>query len=197
MQKIDDAKKNLIEITILRLGHRLPRDERITTHVCLVARAFGANEIIYSGQHDGSLESSVSSIVNNWGGRFSIKYEKNFINVINDYKKLDYRIIHLTMYGIPLTEKIDKIKNTMKTNVEKNKKILIIVGSEKVPTEVYELADFNIAVTNQPHSEVAALAIMLDRLQEGNELNEKWDENFNGKVKIEPSENGKHGKKIE
>ncbi|MHC1589292.1 MAG: RNA methyltransferase, partial [Methermicoccaceae archaeon] len=34
----------------------------------------------------------------------------------------------------------------------------------KVPREVYELSDYNVAVGNQPHSEVAALAVMLDRL---------------------------------
>ena len=26
---------------VLRLGHRIHRDERLTTHICLVARAFG------------------------------------------------------------------------------------------------------------------------------------------------------------
>jgi tRNA (cytidine56-2'-O)-methyltransferase len=41
---------------------------------------------------------------------------------------------------------------------------MIIVGAEKVPPELYGLADWNIAVGNQPHSEVAALAITLDRL---------------------------------
>jgi tRNA (cytidine56-2'-O)-methyltransferase len=33
-------------ITVLRIGHRLGRDKRITTHVALVARAFGANKIL-------------------------------------------------------------------------------------------------------------------------------------------------------
>jgi len=39
------------------------------------------------------------------------------------------------------------------------------VGAEKVPPEIYSLADWNVGVGNQPHSEVAALAITLDRLQ--------------------------------
>ncbi|TLZ95287.1 MAG: tRNA (cytidine(56)-2'-O)-methyltransferase, partial [Methanobacteriota archaeon] len=29
-------------ITVLRLGHRPARDKRVTTHVALTARAFGA-----------------------------------------------------------------------------------------------------------------------------------------------------------
>ena len=33
-------------ITVLRIGHRISRDKRITTHVALVARAFGADNIL-------------------------------------------------------------------------------------------------------------------------------------------------------
>jgi len=39
---------------------------------------------------------------------------------------------------------------------------------------VYEAADWNVAVTNQPHSEVASLAVFLDRLFEGRELDRDW-----------------------
>ena len=172
-----------MQISILRLGHRLPRDERISTHVCLVARAFGASEVIYTGQHDGSLELSVSRVAAQWGGEFNIKYEKKYDNVISSYKKNGFTIVHLTMYGIPLPEQIEKIK----TN-----KILVIVGGEQVPKDVYELADFNIAVTNQPHSEVAALAVFLDHLNNSTPLERSFNEQFKGnKIKIEPSEKGK------
>jgi len=37
-------------IEILRLGHRKKRDARLSTHVALVSRAFGASKIYYSGQ---------------------------------------------------------------------------------------------------------------------------------------------------
>ncbi|MGI0148094.1 MAG: tRNA (cytidine(56)-2'-O)-methyltransferase, partial [Thermoplasmata archaeon] len=33
-------------VTVLRLGHRPSRDKRVTTHVALVARAFGAAGIL-------------------------------------------------------------------------------------------------------------------------------------------------------
>jgi tRNA (cytidine56-2'-O)-methyltransferase len=36
-------------ITVLRLDHRVGRDTRITTHVCLTSRAFGADKVILSG----------------------------------------------------------------------------------------------------------------------------------------------------
>jgi tRNA (cytidine56-2'-O)-methyltransferase len=49
------------------------------------------------------------------------------------------------------------------------------VGAEKVDFEVYERADWNVGVTNQPHSEVASLAVFLDRLFEGRELDREWE----------------------
>ncbi|MBI5047276.1 tRNA (cytidine(56)-2'-O)-methyltransferase, partial [Candidatus Micrarchaeota archaeon] len=179
----------------LRLGHRLPRDERISTHVALVARAFGANSIVYSGQHDSGLEDSVKRICEQWGGnvdgkQFAIAYEKNAIKLIKKRKTDGYTILHLTMYGLSLNDKEKNPLEKIKNHEIKNKKLLIVVGSEQVPGEVYKLADYNISVTNQPHSEVAALAIVLDRLQQGRELDENWND-FQGKIKIEPKENGK------
>jgi tRNA (cytidine56-2'-O)-methyltransferase len=61
------------------------------------------------------------------------------------------------------------------------------VGAEKVPVEMYDLADWNVAVGGQPHSEVAALAVFLDRLFQGEELELEFD----GGLKIVPSSRGK------
>ncbi len=170
----------MMEIHILRLSHRLPRDERISTHVALVARAFGARKITYSGQHDSGLEDSVSRICGRWGGDFAIEYSPSYKKVISEYKKQGYCLVHLTMYGLPVQEALPKIKD--------NKKILLIVGSEAVPGDVYQSSDYNISVTNQPHSEVAALAITLDRIFSGAELG---DVDFGGKIRIKPSAKGK------
>ena len=54
--------------------------------------------------------------------------------------------------------------------IKKEQKIAVLIGSQKVEREVYEKVDYNIAITHQPHSEIAALAIFLDRYQEGKEL---------------------------
>ncbi len=172
------------EIVILRLGHRLPRDERMSTHVALVARAFGARRMVYSGQHDSGLEESVARLVGNWGGNFTVTYEKNFRKVIKEHKASGYVVCHLTMYGMPLVQKLEGIR--------KAERLLVVVGSEAVPGEVYQLADFNVSVTGQPHSEVAALAITLDRLMEGRELEAR---EFGGKIRIAPSERGKKVKR--
>ena len=63
---------------------------------------------------------------------------------------------------------------------------------EKVPGDVYDLADYNMAVGNQPHSGVAALALFLDRLQEGLTLKQEFK---GGELKIIPSEHGKNVQK--
>ena len=52
-------------ITVLRIGHRIGRDKRITTHVALVARAFGADSIIIDSQ-DKKIEDTINSICNRW-----------------------------------------------------------------------------------------------------------------------------------
>lgn len=175
-----------MQIEILRLGHRLPRDERISTHVALVARAFGASSVTYSGQHDQGLEDSVERICQRWGGKagggkFAINYEKSAIQFIKARKRDGFAIVHLTMYGLPVRKITDEAKS--------REKLLLVVGSEAVPPEIYQLADFNVSVTNQPHSEVAALAIVLDRLLDGMELDGLDHE---GKIRIEPSAKGKN-----
>lgn len=169
-----------MKVKVLRLGHRKKRDLRLTTHVCLTARALGADEVILSGEEDSSVLTSVRDVAERWGGKFKVSYEKNWRKVLMNYKLKGYKIIHLTMYGIPIQKKMKTIK--------KCEKLLVVVGSEKVPGEVYSVADYNIAVTNQPHSEVAALAVFLHELFGGKELNKQFR---NAKLKIVPKERGK------
>ena len=42
-------------VSVLRLGHRRERDKRITSHLGLTARAFGADEVILAGEEDESV----------------------------------------------------------------------------------------------------------------------------------------------
>ena len=84
------------------------------------------------------------------------------------------------MYG----EKIDDVAK----EIRKNKNILIVVGAEKVPRTIYEKSDFNISVSNQPHSEISALAIVLDRLHKGKQFDMKFD---NHTRRIIPTKKGK------
>jgi tRNA (cytidine56-2'-O)-methyltransferase len=162
-------------ITVLRIGHRISRDKRITTHCALVARAFGANSILVDTK-DENIEKNIRSTITRFGGDFEIETGVDKYKIIKNWPGSK---IHLTMYGDSLENSIKKI------NVSED--LLIIIGAEKVPPKIYELADFNVSVGNQPHSEVAALAILLDRLTKGKWLNK----NFNGKLQIQPSNKGK------
>ena len=162
-------------ITVLRLGHRPARDKRITTHVGLVARAFNANRMLVD-KKDEKLETTLQSVVSRFGGSFDIKTGVGWRKVLQNWQG---KIIHLTMYG----EHVDNVID----NVSKEEELLIVIGSEKVPRDVYDMADYNVAIGHQPHSEVAALAIFLDRLYKGKELKKK----FNGKVQILDCPKGK------
>jgi len=166
-----------MEITVLRYGHRDKRDERASMHVALVARAFGARGIVYSGQKDSVFEQRVQKVAREWGGEFSISYVEDWQRYVADF---DGVFAHLTMYGLPVQKVVLKIRGAAK-------RILVMVGSQKVPAEAYELADFNVAVTNQPHSEIAALAVFLDKLQNSREL----ELEFEGGKKIVPMGMGK------
>ncbi|MFH1285744.1 MAG: tRNA (cytidine(56)-2'-O)-methyltransferase [Candidatus Micrarchaeota archaeon] len=166
-------------VEVLRLGHREKRDERITTHVCLVARALGAEKIYITGENaDNSIE-SVRKLCAKWGGNFSAEWKATWEPVVNRWKKKG-KVVHLTMYGEQVQKKIGALK--------KEKNVLVVVGGEKVPAEMYKMADYNISVTTQPHSEVAALAVFLDRYFSGKELEKKFPK---AKIKIVPQTNGK------
>lgn len=167
------------KVHVLRLGHRVERDKRVTTHIFLTARALSASEVIYSGQRDPDLEKRIQAVVERWGGPFKVSYEKNWKRVIENWKKRGIAC-HLTMYGININDCLDKIP--------KDKDVLVIVGSQKVPKDVFQMANFNIAIGNQPHSETAALALFLDRLFRGKGLKRKYKR---AKIKVVPQERGK------
>jgi len=170
-------------IVVLRLGHRPERDKRITTHVALTARAFGADRIIIAAEEDEHVRESVEDVVKRWGGPFEIAFDPSWKRILRGWKEKGI-IVHLTMYGVHIDDVIPRIQEEL----EEGRDMLVVVGAEKVPREVYEMADYNVAVGNQPHSEVAALAVFLDRLLEGGGLRKSFE---NAKLKIIPQERGK------
>lgn len=161
-------------ISILRLGHRVFRDKRTTTHCALVSRSLGATNFYYTGEKDSSFEQSIEKTVKSWGGPFKVNHVKNHKKFIKDFSG---DVVHLTVYGIPFEKRL--------TNIKKSKPLLIVIGGEKVPAEVYQLADYNLSVGSQPHSEVAALGILLYQLS-------GFKSRFvKSKLKIIPQERGK------
>jgi tRNA (cytidine56-2'-O)-methyltransferase len=167
------------EVVVLRLGHRPGRDNRMTTHVGLTARALGADRAIIAGAASGSRE-TIEDITDRFGGPFEVELTDAPRSVIESW---DGTVIHLTMYGLPMQDVEAEIRE-----VHASAPLLVVVGAEKVPFDVYERADHNVAVTNQPHSEVAGLAVFLDRLFEGRELDREWT---NATHRVVPKATGK------
>ena len=66
--------------------------------------------------------------------------------------------------------------NTINSKIQKEEEILVVVGAEKVPRDIYEKADYNVSIGTQPHSEISALAILLDRIQQGEQFNKKFSD---------------------
>jgi tRNA (cytidine56-2'-O)-methyltransferase len=163
------------KIWVMRIGHRPERDKRVTTHVALTARALGAAGV-YVDMRDTVLEENVRSVCERFGGDFSIETGKGWRSATDSF---DGTVVHLTMYGQRIDEALGKIP--------RDRDMMIVVGAEKVPPEVYQGADLNVSVGNQPHSEISALAIFMDRYTEGKEL---YGDRC-GKMTVVPNERGK------
>ena len=178
------------DIEILRLGHRKGRDPRISTHLALVSRAMGADSFVLAGDPDDKLFSNINSVNERFGQGLACRYEKSPMKMLreisnssSDHKPL---IIHLTMYGEPFKQVVPKIR--------KNRPIVIVVGGAKVPGELFKISDYNIAVGNQPHSEVAALALFLDNWTDGKGLNREFSK---PQLIISPSKSGKNVEQVD
>ncbi len=166
-------------LSVLRLGHRRERDKRITSHLGLTARAFGADEVILAGEEDPSALETWNSVTERFGGDFECRYEAKPMGWLRRFSKSG-TVIHLTMYGEPWREAVE--------NIPRDAPAVVVVGGTKVPSELFRIADHNVSIGNQPHSEVAALAVFL----------ESWmgsiDESIRfagGEIEVVPSERAK------
>ncbi len=167
-------------IEVVRIGQRLVRDDRVTTHVALVSRAFGA-EKIYMTEVNPEIKDTLQKINKTWGGEFDVEFIEKWKPIVKKKKEENFKIVHLTMYGESI--------NDVQQKLGKEENILVVVGAEKVPREIYGLADYNVGVGSQPHSEISALAILLDRIQNG----KQFEKSFPGAIrKIIPTKNGKN-----
>lgn len=171
-----------MRVVVLRIGHRIPRDSRITTHVCLTARALGADGVYVADVRDRELETTVSKVSKRFGGDFHVETGRSWRSTVREWKDSGGKVVHLTAYGMPLPRAIHEVRRSAGNK-------LIVVGAEKVPPDLYRIADWNIAVTNQPISEVSALGIFLDWFFNHSNLEAGFP---NPEVKIVPSEHGKN-----
>jgi len=167
-------------IEVVRIGQRVVRDDRVTTHVALVSRAFGA-EKIFMTEVNPEIKETLEKINKTWGGNFKVEFIDKWKPIIKKKKEENFRIVHLSMYGESINDVQEKISG------EEN--LLVVVGAEKVPREIYDLADYNVGVGSQPHSEISALAILLDRIQKGKQFEKAFPD---AKRKIIPTKTGKN-----
>jgi tRNA (cytidine56-2'-O)-methyltransferase len=139
-------------VSVLRVGHRVGRDPRLTTHLALAARAFGA-ERMFLEPPDRDLATRVAALGRGWGGTFVVEGVDDWKGVVRSFGGV---VAHLTMYGQSLERVLPRLRRAPQ--------LLLVVGGAKVPPDLYRLAHVNVAVGHQPHSEVAAVAIVLERL---------------------------------
>lgn len=144
-----------------------------------MARAFGAESITLEDAEYDTVR-KVEEVNLNWGGDFRVEIERAWRKVIERARGEGRKVVHLTMYGMPLQDVVSELRGI--------DDMLVVVGGPKVPGEVYGLADYNVAVTSQPHSEVAALAVLLHEVQGGEELKRDFGKS---RMKIIPSPKGK------
>jgi len=113
-------------VVVLRLGHRIQRDVRVTTHVCLTARALGAEGVVISDVSDRRIVETINRVTADFGGHFKVETAKPWRSTIADWKRSGGTIVHLTAYGMPLPNIIQTIRQS---HTDK----LVVVGAEKVP----------------------------------------------------------------
>jgi tRNA (cytidine56-2'-O)-methyltransferase len=185
VEPLKNSSPRTTKVIILRWGHREERDKRLTAHVALTARAFGASGFILSDVKDEKLEITIAKISKNWGGKFNFEMGKPWKQVVESWKAKGGVVVHLTAYG----ENIQSSDVLQRIKAEK-KDVLIIVGSQKVPAAFFSKAvsDFNVAIGNQPHSECSSLAVFLDRFFGGNQLTMEFT---SAKMRIIPMKRGK------
>jgi tRNA (cytidine56-2'-O)-methyltransferase len=180
----------LPKVVILRWGHR-HRDQRLTSHVALAARALGASGFIMADKTDNKVKETVEKVTARWGGNFNFEMGRPWKQVVKEWRAKNGITVHLTAYGenIQTSGVMQRIRMT-------GKDVLVIVGSQKVPAGFFseQTSDFNVAVGNQPHSECSSLAVFLDRFFEGQELSKNFIDN--AKMKIIPQVRGKKVTKV-
>ncbi|MCI4348892.1 MAG: tRNA (cytidine(56)-2'-O)-methyltransferase [Thermoplasmata archaeon] len=162
-------------VDVLRIGHRPGRDPRLTTHLALAARAFGAERLLLHPP-DPELARRIDAVRARWGGNFQVEGCPDWKKAIRAFEG---PVVHLTMYGLPLS--------SVRRSLRKARRLLVVAGGAKVPRELYAIATYNVAIEPQPHSEVAALAVFLDRLL-GPPGRHRWK---GAQQRIRPSSRGK------
>ncbi len=108
---------------------------------------------MYLHPPDPALAARVGAVARRWGGVFEVLPAEDWKAVVRSF---DGPTVHLTMYGLPLARVLPRFA--------RSRRVLLVVGGAKVPGDLYRRVTYNVGVGHQPHSEVAAVAVVLERL---------------------------------
>jgi tRNA (cytidine56-2'-O)-methyltransferase len=136
---------------------------------------------MYLASKDKGIVQSIVDVQDRFGGNFFVIDDVRWKSCIKEWKSAGGIVVHLTMFGLNLPDIGLEISQS-------SEKMLIVIGAEKVPGEVYELADYNIAVSSQPHSEISSLAILLYYLYGDSGLTREFP---NAHLRVVPCARGK------
>ncbi len=109
---------------------------------------------MYLHPPDPALAERVRAVTARWGGSFEVVPAPEWKRVVREFEG---DVVHLTMYGMPAARVLPRLA--------RSSRVLLVVGGAKVPPELYRLARWNVAVGHEPHSEVAAAAVVLVALR--------------------------------
>ena len=151
--------------------------------IALTARAFGASEItvnLKEQRNKSHITKYFKEINNDWGSNFKVSFTNNWMDLIKEHNN-NYKTIYLTKYGDSIKKK-EYVISTYKN-------ILLIVSTTDDIKELYDMADFNISLTTQPHTIISSIAVFLNMYYKGRELAMHFE---NAKYKIMPETHGIH-----
>lgn len=141
--------------------------------ICLAARAFGAANVTFVGKKSPKIDRYFKALNRKWGGSFAVSFTNDWEGYLADKK--NYKTIYLTRYGTP----ISKVEYSLKTY----KNILVIVTLSESIKSLYNMSDFNVSISTQPHCAAAAIAVFLHTFYQGRELAMHFE---NAQLKVVP-----------
>lgn len=144
-------------ITVLIIGAGSLENEK---DIALASRAFGASSVIFTSRKNNKLVNYFKSVNRQWGGRFEIRFERDWERVLEEKKR--YEKIYLTKSGAPIGKMMYRIRTY--------KNILLIATLAENLKKLDGMIDYNVSVTTQPHSSVSAIAVFLHMFFSGREL---------------------------
>jgi tRNA (cytidine56-2'-O)-methyltransferase len=83
-------------------------DSRVTTHVCLTARALGADGVIVADRNNKTIEATITEVGGKFGGHFLFVSGQPWRKTIPRLEGKGGKVVHLNPYGLLHTQSSQK-----------------------------------------------------------------------------------------